>query len=195
MFIKKKTNSGIFTSEKYNIRKKSLEGHHKMTKSSAPVLLFITQSWLTLCNLRDYSPPGSSVHGIHQARILEWVAIPFSRGSSRRRDWTCISTSPALQADALPSEPPGKPMYSSCVHHAQLLQSCPILHDPMDGSLPGSSVHGVIQARILEWVAMPSSRGSSWPRDWTNVSCGSCIAGRFFTTEPPGKPHILLKHT
>ena len=45
-------------------------------------------------------------------------------------------------------------------------------------------VHGFTQARILEWVAMPSSRGSSRPRD---QNCLSCIAGRFFTTEPPGK--------
>ena len=43
---------------------------------------------------------------------------------------------------------------------------------------PGSSVHGILQARILEWVAIPFSRGFSWPRDWTQVSC---IAGRFFT--------------
>ena len=40
---------------------------------------------------------------------------------------------------------------------------------------PGFSVHGIFQARILEWVAMSSSRGSSWPRDWTHVSCVSCI--------------------
>ena len=45
----------------------------------------------------------------------------------------------------------------------------------------GSSIHGIFQARILEWVAMSSSRGSSWPRDWTGVSCISCIAGGFFT--------------
>ena len=55
---------------------------------------------------KDCSPPGSSVHGILQARILEWVAIPFSRGSSQLRDQTWSS---ALQADSLPSEPPGKP--------------------------------------------------------------------------------------
>ena len=48
----------------------------------------------------------------------------------------------------------------------------------MDRSLPGSSVHGILQAGILEWVAIPFSRGSSRPRDWTQVSC---IAGRFFT--------------
>ena len=65
----------------------------------------------------------------------------------------------------------------SCMH-AKLLQSCPTLCDPMDCNLPGSSVHGILHARILEWVAMPSSRGSSWPRNWTPVSC---IAGKFFT--------------
>ena len=53
----------------------------------------------------DCSPLGSSVHGVFQARVLEWVAISFSRGSSWSRDWT---RSPALQADSLPSEPPGK---------------------------------------------------------------------------------------
>ena len=69
----------------------------------------------------------------------------------------------------------------SCCHGcvcAQLLQSCLTLCDPMDCSLPRSSLHGILQARILEWIVMLSSRGSSWPRDWTPVSC---IAGGFFT--------------
>ena len=57
-------------------------------------------------------------------------------------------------------------------------KSCLTLCDPMDCSLPGSSVHGILQTWILEWVAMPSSRGSSWPMDWTQVSG---IAGGFFT--------------
>ena len=59
-----------------------------------------------------------------------------------------------------------------------LIQSWPPLCDPIDCSPPGSSVHGILQARILEWVAMPFSRGSSPPRDWTQVSH---IAGGFFT--------------
>ena len=59
-----------------------------------------------------------------------------------------------------------------------VIQSCLTLLNPMDCSLPGSSIHGNLQARILEWVAIPFSRGSSWPRDWSWVSC---IAGRFFT--------------
>ena len=66
-----------------------------------------------------------------------------------------------------------------CAHiHTQLLQSCPTLCDAMDCSLPGFFVHGIFQARILEWVDMPSSRGSFWPRDQTRASC---VAGRFFT--------------
>ena len=60
----------------------------------------VPKSYLTLCNPMDCSPPGSSVHGIIQVRILEWVAIPFSRGSSQSRDQT-------LQADSLPAEPQG----------------------------------------------------------------------------------------
>ena len=55
------------------------------------------------------------------------------------------------------------------------------LCDPMDCSLPGSSVHGILQARILEWVAMPSSSKSSQPKDQTCISCTSCITCRFFT--------------
>ena len=57
-------------------------------------------------------------------------------------------------------------------------QLCPILCNPVDCSLPTSSVRDILQARVLEWVAIPFSRGASWPRDWSQVSC---IAGRFFT--------------
>ena len=78
---------------------------------------------------------------------------------------------------------------------AKLLQSCPTLCDPMDCSLPGSLVHGILQARVLEWVAISFSRGSSWPGDRTWVSC---LPGRRFnlwatreapaaTREPAGR--------
>ena len=73
--------------------------------------------------------------------------------------------------------------------HVKLLQSCPNLCDPMGCSLPSSSVHGILQARITdleEW--WPSSRGTSQPRDRTHISCVSCTAGRFFTAGPYGKP-------
>ena len=67
-----------------------------------------------------------------------------------------------------------------CVH--ALL--CPNLCDPMDCSPPVSSVHGILQARMLEWVVISFSRGSSQPRDWTHVSC---IAGKFFTAWAVGE--------
>ena len=68
---------------------------------------------------------------------------------------------------------------------AQSLQSYLTLCDPIDCSPPRSSVHRILQARILEWVAMPSFRGSSQLRDWT---CISCAEGRFFTAESVGDP-------
>ena len=61
---------------------------------------------------------------------------------------------------------------------SEVARSCPTLRDPMDGNLPGSAVHGIFQARILEWAAISFSRGSSQPRDQTQVSC---IADRCFT--------------
>ena len=96
----------------------------------------------------------------------------------------------ALQADSLPSEPPGSKkseahfliMFVLSAHIAweyqaasKSLQSCPTLCDPMGCSLPGSSVHGIFQATVLEWIAISFSRGSSQSRDRTQVSR---IAGR-----------------
>ena len=60
----------------------------------------------------------------------------------------------------------------------------PVLCDPTDCTLPGPSVHGILQPRIREWIAIPFARGSSWPRDWTRVSC---VASRFFTIWATGK--------
>ena len=65
---------------------------------------------------------------------------------------------------------------NSC--ESDVAQSCLTLCDPMDCSLPGSSIHGIFQARVLEWVAISFSSGSSWPRDWTQVFH---IVGRRFT--------------
>ena len=71
---------------------------------------------------------------------------------------------------------------SNAYVHAKSLQLCPTLCDFMDYSLLGSSVHGTLHTRILEWAAMPSSRGFSGPRDGTRVSCVSCIGRWVFTT-------------
>ena len=84
-----------------------------------------------------------------------------------------------------------------CAHdsypcHCLVAKWCRALWDSMDCSLPGSSVHGISSARILEWVAISFSKGSSWPRNWTQVSC----IGRWFcTTEPPRKSFVYLKVT
>ena len=124
------------------------------------LIVLVAKSCPTLCGPMDCSPGGSSVHGILQAKILEWVASPFSRGSFQPRVWTWV-----------------------CHIGSQILYCL-----SRRGSPPGSSAHGIRQARILEWAAVFSSRGSSSARDQTQISYGCCIAGRFFTTEPPGKP-------
>ena len=111
-------------------------------------------SCVRLCNPMDCSPPGSSFHGILQARILERVARPFCRGSSPPR---IEPRSPALQADSLPSEPPGKslslilkirelevkfyPVPACSFQFSSVAQSCPTLCDPLNCSTPGLPVH------------------------------------------------------
>ena len=77
-------------------------------------------------------------------------------------------------------------MKSSWFSVALVAQLCPTLCDPMDYRPPGSSVYGIPQARILEWVAIPFSRGSSWPKDRTRVSG---TAGRFFTSWATREAH------
>ena len=115
----------------------------------------------------DCSLLGFTVHGILQAIILELVSIPFSKDFA---DPGIEAGSPTLQADSLPSEPPGKPsiikptgILIKKFAAAKSLQSCPTLCDLMDCSLPGSSVHGVFQARVLEWGAIAfSARKVIW---------------------------------
>ena len=162
--------------------------------------MLVAQLCPTLYDPTDCNLSSSSVHGILWAIILERVAMPFSRGSSQPRDRTW---SPALQEDSLACELPGKPPYNpSClvmtifhiighdlatkpppsyfIMKVKVLaaQLCPTLCDLMDCSLPGSSVHGILQARIVEGVAISFSRGSSPLGDQTWVSC---IADGFFT--------------
>ena len=107
------------------------------------------------------SPPGSFLHGILQTRILEWVAIASSRGSSQPRGWThSLLHLLHWQADSLPLCHLGssKGIYAA----AKSLQSCPTLWDPIDGSPPGSPVPGILQATTLEWVAISFSNAWKW---------------------------------
>ena len=128
-------------------------------------------SVMTLCDPMDHSPPDSSVHG---------------NSSGKNAGVGCH----ALLQGIFPSQ--GSNLHLLCLLHCRWILYCWALSffpcnllshvrlfcDPMDCSLPDSSVHGVLQARILEWVAVPFSRGSSPPRNRTRVSC---TAGGFFT--------------
>ena len=93
----------------------------------------------------------------------------------------------------------GNPLQCSCLENPRdggawwaaiygVAQSRTQLKQLSSSSLLGSSVHRILQARILEWIAMPFYMGSSWSRDGTHVSC---IAGGFFTTELLGKPKMV----
>ena len=96
----------------------------------------------------------------------------------------CTTTTEPYKPWAQVLEPQAQAPWSPRLH-AQSCQSCPTLCDPPEHSLPGSSVHEILQARALEWIAMPTSRESSWLRGRTWVFC---IPGGFLTAEPPGKP-------
>ena len=147
------------------------------------------------------SPPGSFVHGISKARNLKQVPISFFRQSSPDlRDQAHVSWLAGRFSDSLVlSQRRSSYIYIYvCVcnfctiynflYESEVTQSCPTLCDPMDCSLPGFSVHGIFQARVLEWVAISFSRRSSHPGDRTQVSH---IVGRCFTLWATGKPSIV----
>ena len=96
----------------------------------------VAQSCPTPSDPMDCSLPGSSVHGIFQARVLEWVAIAFS-------------VNHFLKGILV--------LHVPMLCYAKSLQSCPTLCDPIDGSPPGSPVPGILQARTPEWVAISFS--------------------------------------
>ena len=159
-----------------------------------------------LCDPMDYSLPGSSVHGPPQAKIPERVAIPFYKelnqgllhfrqilyhlshqGSPRILEWVALtktSISIIKNSEFIHDCTIGKP------YAVQVTQSCPTLWDPVDCSPPCSSVHGIFQARVLEWGAISFSRGSSWPRDWTQVS--SIVSKALYRLSHKGSPVISL---
>ena len=136
----------------------------------------VAQSCPTLCDPVNYSLPGSSVHGIFQARVLEWGAIAFSNPIGCCCCCCCQVTSVVSdsvrpqrrQPTTLPRpwDSPGKNTGAGChflfqcmkaKSEREVAQSCPTLSEPMDYSLPGSSIHGIFQARVLEWGAIAFS--------------------------------------
>ena len=126
---------------------------------------------LTLCDPIDGSPPGSAVPGILQTRALEWVAISFSKAWKWKWSRSVVSNSSrrhGLQPTRLLRlwDSPGKNTGVGChfllqckkvKSESEVSQLCRTLSDPMDCSLPGSSVHGIFQARVLEWGAIAFS--------------------------------------
>ena len=166
----------------------------------------------------DCSLPGSSVHGIMQARILKWIAIFFSRGSSWPRNQTQVSCIAGrfftnwatreeslccLKLEGLDKEildtilpllklqahfrswqwSPYMYVYTYVSIQCQLLSRVQLFLT-LWTSLPGSSVNGILQARILEWVAISFSRESSQPRDRTR---SPALQANSLPSEPPGK--------
>ena len=127
------------------------------------------------CDPMDCTLPGSSVNGILQARILDWVTISISRGSSQPRDWTWVFCIAGRFFTNLATKERKK----------ESIQSCPTPCDPMDCSLPGSSVHGILQSRILEWVAISFFRVLANPG---LPHCGQTVNH----LRPPGKPDLAM---
>ena len=103
----------------------------------------VAQSCPTLSDPMDCSLPGSSIHGIFQARVLEWGAIAFS-------EFICLNPTITFIVETVFSRFP-------LPAAAESLQSCLTLRNPIDGSPPGSPVPGILQARTLEWVAISFS--------------------------------------
>ena len=106
------------------------------------------------------SPSDSSVHGILQARILEVIAIPFSRGSSWLREWTQVSCI-ADRIFTICATTEALRLWAAAAA-AKSHQSCLGLCDPIDGSPPDTPIPGILQERTLEWVAISFSNAWKW---------------------------------
>ena len=132
-------------------------------------MLKLLQLCLTLCDPMDCSLPGFSVRGILQARILKWIAMLYSRGSSRPRDWTCGSYITRRFFTFEPLPPGEVPLKTTAA--AKSLQSCPSLCDPIDGRPPGSPIPGILQARTLDGLPFPSPMHESekWVKSLSRV--------------------------
>ena len=176
----------------------------------------VAQSCLTRGDPMDCSLPGSSFHGIFQARVLEWGAIAFSssyswataiwgfidsklleaKESRQYRMWgpnsgktIIVIKGPRKRYQYKVSDAKEAPLCCCCCSVTQL---CLTLCNAMDCSPPGSSVHKISQTRTLEWAAISFSKGTSLPRDQTCISCVSCIADRCHWATWEARAHFTL---
>ena len=138
-------------------------GHDWVTS----LLLFTFMHWR-----RKWQPTSVFLPGESQEWQAWWVAV-----YGVAQSWTRLKRLSSSSSNLSKNRP------QLCMS----AQSCPTLCDPMDCSPPDSSVHGISQARILEWIFISSSRGSSPPRDWTQVSYGSCIGRQILYHWATGK--------
>ena len=144
---------------------------HPLTEA----MLLLFSHWVVSDSVTPWTVTHQAPLSMGFPRQLEWVDITFSRGSSWPRDQTCMS----CFGRQIPCHwATGEIDKAIERKESEVAQSCLTLCEPMDCSLPGSSVHGIFQARVREWVAISFSRGSSQPRDQTRISR---TAGRRFT--------------
>ena len=167
--------------------------------------VLVPQSCLTLCDPMDCSPPGSSVHGILQVRILEWVAMPFSRGSSLPG---IESRSPELQADSLPFGPPGKPVWHiadtyqthcpSQLWYLALLTCTFIVSNPVPelGCVPKHFPAALVSMNQAYGRACPRPCSPTLAKSWKQAVPSSLLWGHTLTQKPSGVtgwPETLFK--
>ena len=133
------------------------------------------------CGFRSFSPASCDV-------LSFWIPLGFRFHNDYHHHCVVALKMQSQQTPLFFSERIRKVM----LPHVKWLQSCLTLCDPMDYSPPGPTVQGILQARILDWVAMPSSRGSSQPRDWTHVLHLLHWQASSLPPAPPGKPTVIL---
>ena len=139
--------------------------------------MLVAQSCVTLCDPMDYSPPGPSVHGILQARVLKWAATPFSRGSPCIASYMCAHgiepVSPALAGGFFTTEAPGKPLFlininnnqtSLSIYHVpgSCVQRCACTTSKFSFPTPRSEDTEAQGLHMLQWLRSCPARQGTW---------------------------------
>ena len=140
-----------------------------------------------LCEIQRSIRHGLCPQGIYKLEVVSYSSKSFH---SVNRNYKLIKESKQVYSRSPLGNITTLILQLMSFSKAVVTKLCLTLTAPWTVVQPGSSLHGTSQARILEWITISFSRGSSPPRDQTHISCVSCIAGRFLTTELPGKPSL-----